>query len=209
LKRKSLWGIGTATLLIGSGLFHSSAQAGYDVTLLEHGSDIVATGSGTLDLTDLTFVVTGNVLGAQMDPNEGLVITGPTSLGSISAYSGFTGPANFGSGSEILANSGTGDLVAVSALQQLLEVPVGYVSGGALSDTATYDNQTFSNLGVTPGTYEWTWGTGAHADSFTLQIGAAPAPLIGRGLPVLLVVGSILLGAKLLERSTRHPLHFG
>ncbi len=136
------------------------ARAAYIVTLEQEGTSVVATGSGTIDLTDLTFVVTGNVLGAQMDPNEGLVITGPASLGSISAYSGFTGPANFGSGSEILANSGTGDLVAVSALQQLLLVPVGYVSGGALSDTATYDNKTFSNLGVTPGTYEWTWGSG-------------------------------------------------
>jgi hypothetical protein len=44
-------------------------------------------------------------------------------------------------------------------------VPAGYVSGHALSDTATWDNATFASLGVTPGTYKWTWGTGAHADS--------------------------------------------
>jgi hypothetical protein len=30
-----------------------------------------------------------------------------------------------------------------------------------------------------------------------------PAPLIGRGLPVLLAVGGVLFGAKLLERSRR------
>ena len=36
---------------------------------------------------------------------------------------------------------------------------------------------------------------------------AVPAPLIGRGLPVLLAVGGILFGAKLLERSkTRRSL---
>ena len=56
----------------------------------------------------------------------------------------------------------------------------GYGSRNPLQDTSTYLNQTFSSLGVTPGTYVWTWGTGAHADSFTLQIGpaatAAPEP---------------------------------
>jgi hypothetical protein len=45
--------------------------------------------------------------------------------------------------------------------------------------------------------------------SVTPSVVAVPAPLIGRGLPVLLVVGGILFGAKLLERSTRHRLHFG
>jgi hypothetical protein len=28
-------------------------------------------------------------------------------------------------------------------------------------------------LGLTPGTYDWTWGTGNHADRFTVQIGPA------------------------------------
>jgi hypothetical protein len=51
---------------------------------------------------------------------------------------------------------------------------VGYVSGGALSVTSTYANPTFSSLGVTPGTYEWTWGDGKN-QNFTLEIGSAVA----------------------------------
>jgi hypothetical protein len=72
-------------------------------------------------------------------------------------------------------------------------------------DTATYDNQTFSSLGVTPGTYVWTWGSGPDADSFTLNIGtvAVPAPLIGRGIPFLIAAGCVLFGVKLLERRKR------
>jgi hypothetical protein len=35
------------------------------------------------------------------------------------------------------------------------------------------------------------------------QVIPVPAPLVGRGLPVLLAVGGILLGAKLLERSRK------
>jgi hypothetical protein len=72
---------------------------------------------------------------------------------------------------------------------------------------STYDNVTFATIGVTPGTYEWTWGSGAHADSFTLD--AVPAPLIGRGLPVFLAIGGLLFAAKLFERSKRRRLQIG
>jgi hypothetical protein len=51
-------------------------------------------------------------------------------------------------------------------------VPHGYVSGARLSDTSTYDGATFASLGVTPGRYEWTWGSGAN-QNFTLVIGPA------------------------------------
>ena len=39
-----------------------------------------------------------------------------------------------------------------------LWVPQGYVSGGALSDSMTYNNATFASLGLTLGTYVWSWG---------------------------------------------------
>jgi hypothetical protein len=48
----------------------------------------------------------------------------------------------------------------------VLIVETGYVSGTPLSDTTIYFNQTFNTLGVTPGTYVWTWAS----DSFTLRI---------------------------------------
>jgi hypothetical protein len=46
---------------------------------------------------------------------------------------------------------------------------------------------------VTPGTYVWTWGSGANADSFTLDIEATAVPepsgllLFGGGLAALLL----------------------
>ena len=50
---KGIASLGTAILI---GLSAPSAQAGYVVDLTQVGSDVVATGSGAIDLTGLTFV---------------------------------------------------------------------------------------------------------------------------------------------------------
>ncbi len=55
-------------------------------------------------------------------------------------------------------------------------VPNGYVSGSALSGSATYDGATLDSLGLTAGKYVYTWGAGADADSLTVNIGAGGAP---------------------------------
>jgi hypothetical protein len=70
-------------------------------------------------------------------------------------------------------------------------VPPGYVSDSPLSDTATYAGQTFATLGVTPGTYKWTWGSGAN-QNFTLVIGGSPVP--GPSTWAMMVLGFAVLG---------------
>jgi hypothetical protein len=114
--------------------------------------------------------------------------TGPTGLLNFDLYGGFTGPASFGSGLALfVANTGSGDFVGINAaFGGNLFVPQGYVSGAALSDSMTFNNATFAGLGVTRGTYVWTWGAGAN-QNFTLQIGAVPdggstVSLLGFGL---------------------------
>ena len=51
-----------------------------------------------------------------------------------------------------------------------LFLPQGYVSGATLSATATWDGQTLSTLGLNPGTYVYTWGSGPTADSLTVDV---------------------------------------
>jgi hypothetical protein len=140
------------------------------------GFDVVATGSGTLDLTDLRLDHTPHGDNGAIQPSVGFISTGPPPLTIGSLYTrGITGPTSFGSGVLLtIASSGSGDEVGIDG-PFFLSVPLGYSSGAALSDTSTYDNATFASLGVTPGTYKWTWGTGAHADSFTLDA-AIPEP---------------------------------
>ncbi len=175
-------------LAIGMAALSSSqcvppAQAAYIVTLVQAGSNVVATGSGTIDTAGLSFF--GNFTGtADIFPFAATIDTG-TPFSPVAEFIGGTGPTSFGTGGVAVANSGGGDFVGIFGDVVAVIVPAGYVSGSALSDSAIYLNQTFSSLGATPGTYVWTWGSGATADSFTLQIGVpepASLALLGTGL---------------------------
>ena len=142
----------------------------YIITLTQQGSNVVAIGSGAFDLTGLTYLGHGGALGSEILPENGIIAIGP-GVGIV-AYTGPSGPVNFGSGSGQLATSGSGDFSAIFPVTYgvpTLFVHSGYVSEDALLGTSTYDNASFASLGVTPGTYIWTWGSGAD-QSFTLDI---------------------------------------
>jgi PEP-CTERM motif len=176
---KGIASLGAAMLI---GVSVTPVQAGYVVDLTEQGGNVVATGSGAIDLTGLVIVVNTSGM-AFLHPALGAIRTGPppfTPIDGYGAVTGFTGPTNFGSGSDIVASSGSGDPVGFffgfSVSDNELDVPSGYVSNSALSDISIYNGQTFSSLGATPGRYEWTWGTGAN-QNFTLVIGTVvPEP---------------------------------
>jgi hypothetical protein len=84
-------------------------------------------------------------------------------------------------------------------LFSFLLVPQDYVSGTALSDSATYNNTTFISLFVTPGNYVWTWGTGAN-QNFTLQIGSVGVPRVPDGGSTVSLLGCALIGLVALRR---------
>jgi hypothetical protein len=181
-------------ILIASDVSCRPAQAGYIVTLVQEGSDVVASGSGTIDLAGLSpNCPTSCTTNAGILPGVGAISTGPVNAVPSQFYTGFAGPTSFGTGDfSTLPSSGSGDIVAIDGTFEILSVALDYVSGSALSDTSTYGNQTFSSLGVTPGTYTWTWGSGATADSFTLEIEAAAVPepsslLLGVAFAALLI----------------------
>ncbi|MGH9448470.1 MAG: PEP-CTERM sorting domain-containing protein [Terriglobia bacterium] len=192
---KKLFVAGVMCLTL-AGLSVPQAHAGpYTVTLTQQGRNVVANGSGFIDLSGLTFNAEYSSASAALWPSNGYVNTGPTSSVPLDGYTGFTGPTSFGSGGGTSASSGSGASVEIwgSPVQygvSLLWVPSGYVSDNLLSDTSTYDNATFASLGVTPGTYVWTWGMGAN-QSFTLDV---PEP------SSLALLGAGLLGLVFLRR---------
>jgi len=57
------------------------------------GSNVVATGSGAIDLTGLSFIENGSI-GPGINPHVAFIVTGPTASGAT--YNGFTGPTAFG-----------------------------------------------------------------------------------------------------------------
>ena len=77
---KGIAGLGTAILI---GLSALSAQAGYVVDLTQQGGNVVATGSGAVDLTGLSFVSGGFFSGPEITPTGGddpfnmNILTGP------------------------------------------------------------------------------------------------------------------------------------
>jgi len=163
------------------------AHAAFVVTLQQVGANVVATGNGTINTAGLTpdpSFFTGQTNEAVIDGADPYLTVGPTTATAVNVYDGISGSASFGSAIATAATSGSGDIVNMYYAARL-EVPSGYVSGSALSDTDTWAGQTLSSLGVIPGTYIWGWGSGASADSFTLEVITTPEPasiaLLGLG----------------------------
>ena len=190
---------------VTASLFSVRPAQAYTVTLEQMGADVVANGSGAINLTGLAFFGPGSFFITTLVPSLGRISTGPppSGLGSVDVYRVFSGPANFGSGGQHNATESlsSGNFVGIQASVDELFVPHGYISNSALSSSATWTGATFASLGVTPGTYVWTWGTGAN-QNFTLIIGGAGVPDGGSTVSLL---GCALLGLAALRRKLPFP----
>lgn len=158
--------------------------------IVESGNNVVASGSGTLNVAALSFSQTFTASQGIITPISAAVHVGaPANFSRYIAIPGtFTGPLNFGSSSgNRTATSGTGGRFGVNVFTLLnVYVPEGY-NGGALSGTSTFANLSFATIGLTPGTYTYSWGSGGNADSITVNIGnVAAVPEPGTVWPVAL-----------------------
>jgi hypothetical protein len=177
MKTKSILGhLASAALLAIS--IGSRAEASFIIDITQSGGNVVATGSGTINTAGLTSDGTNTGLDAVVYASH--FGKGEIGLGSqpfdADKYTGFSTGVTFGSGGRHYATSGTGDGVVFIPTSGNLYVPEDYVSGSALSDTATWDSTTIALLGLTPGVYVDTWGSGSNADSLTVNIEGAPEP---------------------------------
>jgi hypothetical protein len=154
-----------------------ATPAGF-LTFSEVGSDVVMTASGTIDLSGLTLVEAGAgpLSNGGLGPNTATYIMGTTGT-TFDLYSGFTtNPTSLGTGSGLSASSSIGDVFGVitpGTPPYQLAVPLGYTSGTNISCLQTFTGATFSSLGLTQGTYTYTWGSGK---SFNVIIGNGVNP---------------------------------
>jgi hypothetical protein len=176
-------------------LFSVQPAQAFTITIDQVGANVVANGSGAFNLTGLTFAGSTLAVGDGVFASNGTIFIGGGGSANADIYTGFTGPTSFGSGGVFAANTSSGNFVGMQNGWML--VPQGYLSGAALSDSMTFNSATFASLGLTPGTYEWTWGTGLMNQNFTLVIEGAGVPDGGSTVSLL---GCALLGLAALRR---------
>jgi hypothetical protein len=147
----------------------TGATGAFNVTISQVGPDVVWSGSGSFNLTALTSAGSGSMVGGY---GAALAVwaIGPST--STDQYSGtFIYPTNFGSGGVgVTSNTGSTFGILPGGSGRLLHVPSGYTSNTNISGTSTYANNTIAGMGLSGGTYIWSWGSGANASSLVMVI---------------------------------------
>ena len=148
----------------------TAQPSGLIVTISEVGSDVIMSGSGSLNVTGL---IEGSVQTAGgINGTLGYWVIGQSNLFFARKFFGSNlnvYPNSFGSG-YTAPTSYSGDTFGIQngSLGKDIILPLGYTSGSPLNGTATFANKTISSMGLIPGTYLYSWGS----DSITLQIGS-------------------------------------
>lgn len=141
----------------------------FNLTITQVGNDVVWSGSGSFNLDALTSAGS-NTIGGGYASNQAVWAVGPNV--PVDTYSGtITYPTSFGT-SSIGVTSSTGETFGIlpGGSGRLLYVPSGYVSNTVISGSSTYANTTIASAGLTPGTYTWSWGSGASSSTLVMTI---------------------------------------
>ena len=171
-----------AATIITFGAFTCGAQAVVILDIVEYGGYLEASYSGSVDLTDLSLVtedVPVDFMSLGVNPDE--VLLGIGGSPEFDPYSGISGPDSIGVGTVMMnPSSSSGDFLGIwnDPLNPVNDiwVPAGYTSGASISGASTWAGESLLTLGLTEGTYEWTWGSGLTADSLTVNISSVPEP---------------------------------
>jgi hypothetical protein len=153
----------------------------YYVRVFEDGPNVVMSGSGVIDYTNLFQFVNLQAIDSYVYPGSRQILIGSDSnvseLNRYDPISGitFTSPVSFGSGPQIFGDTSTGSPFGVGGNSFIL-LPSTYTSGSFMTGSTIYNGKTISSLGLTPGSYDWTWGSGSTFYKFTLEIVAPPTP---------------------------------
>jgi len=141
----------------------------FNVTVTQVGSDVVWSGSGSFNLTALTSAGTVSI-GGGFQANQAIWAIGP--IVTVDTYSGsITYPATFGGGGVgVTSNTGSTFGILPGGSGRLLYVPSGYTSNSVISGTSTYNSTTIAGMGLTPGTYTWSWGSAPNTSTLVMTI---------------------------------------
>jgi PEP-CTERM motif len=159
---------------VALGVLTPTTRGEFIITFAQAGPNVVATGTGSLNLTGLSFAVAvsgGDQFVNAMTP---AIIMGATpASGKVDLFVNLNGDTTFppalGPGVDaFLSDANLGPTVGV--VDEVLFVDSGYQSGNPITDSSTWDNTTISGLGLAPGTYTWTWGSTADGTADSLEV---------------------------------------
>ena len=189
MKSKASRSVTFALLLLVTVALPTRASGAFVFTISPVGSDVLVNGSGSFNLSGLQITVpSASGFRGSIAPFFNGLFTGSSIL--VDEYRGssvpITGPVNFGSSGQTLSTIDFGPAVGIRGPSPFtgsggaLYLPTGYISGTQLVSGSTYANHTLATLGLTPGTYVYTWGS----DSVTLRIVPEPSTwaLLGCGV---------------------------
>ncbi len=180
-----------AIVTLGTIFASQPAHATFIFSFVESGTDVVETGIGTVNISDLTYSVNTDEP-AFILPSLPYTIGGDPAATYLDIYApGAIGPS-VGTGGFTLANIGSGDKVGF--INSQIMVPTAYVSGMQLSNTDTYFNETFASLGMTIGSYTYNYGTGSNADTFVINVGQQAAPVPEPSTTILFASALLFIG---------------
>ncbi len=176
-------------------LVTSAAFGAVSLNVSQVGSDVVASFSGTINLSALEHRNGGEPV--DVVSRYGVGQSDQTlSIGSAGFFDPFgaiSGPTAFLTGTEVeftAPDASSGDLFGIWASVSDIWVPESYVSGSALAGSSTWFNTTVQDLGFVTGTYTWTWGVDDTADSLTVTVVPEPSSIaVLAGTAVLGFVG--------------------
>lgn len=190
-----------AVTLAASCLLPGNADAAMIISIEEQGSDVVASYSGSIDLTGIGFNIigSGNVnrivaSGGQVNFQNGA--TNKASLTDFSKNPWTVAPSAFGTGG--LFNADTVSVAAGNAFGFQANgffIESSYVSGTTISGSMTFENQTLASMGINEGTGIMN-ATFSSGDTLTVNaISAVPEPSSS-----LLGLAGLILGSAFRRR---------
>lgn len=188
-----------AALSLSAWAWAHPASAAVTINLVETGDNVVATFSGTLNFGSLFPTGPGSASGSFINPSLSAFTLGaiPESTGNATTYVGsITAPASFGTGEAASASTSSGDYLRVSSVLHFStdRLNAGFSNGDAVSGSSTWLNHSFASLGLTEGSYTWTWS----GDSIVMNVSAVPEPSAYAA-----ILGGLILGGVMTRRRRR------
>lgn len=163
-----------------------SASAGVIVNVSQSGSDVVLSMSGSLSNLGTGYQATGSFPSEAMmivyrDPIDSFMNRDQFNIsksGSInySSYSKISGPGpSWGNNFMLTTASSFASSIDMFIFgSEGLAINSSYVFGTAITGSATFNNKTLANLGLTnQGSYVYTVGSGSNTDTVTFNIGGS------------------------------------